>query len=362
MRRRQKHIRRLVRLGVAVIIVTLAVVTPAASGSTTSIYRVTLNTAPLVGHPAGPFTLWLAFTDGSGTGDGNNTVTLSNVDFGGGSASGNPTLFGGASGALETGVTMTDSLALNEFWESFNAGSTLQFTLSLSTAHDEGDIPDGFILYILDSSGAQIPTLAPAGDCLLTVGSGSTGGILQTFASDVSRSPSNGGPISMSAPAFQFLSRQVKSAAQADLQSLVPTGDNQGDGEILEAVGHIGTSLASGLWADDLHLTASGRKVFDEEREAVRELAELRHSPTDLSSQLDDVAMALVRVDKALAQTALHEATQAGGAAEELTKAQEDMARGDQLAKRKRFGQAIERYKDAWDHAERSMQTDTTNQ
>ena len=30
------------------------------------IYNVTLDTSPLVGHPAGPFEVLLAFTDGSG--------------------------------------------------------------------------------------------------------------------------------------------------------------------------------------------------------------------------------------------------------------------------------------------------------
>jgi hypothetical protein len=44
--------------------------------------------------------VWFAFTDGSGVADGNNTVTMSNVDFGGGRASGSPTLFGGANGTL----------------------------------------------------------------------------------------------------------------------------------------------------------------------------------------------------------------------------------------------------------------------
>src|ERR1017187_697775 len=73
------------------------------------IYNVTLDTAPLVGHPAGPFYVEATFTDGSGVGDANNTVTMSNFTFGGGSALGGPLVFGGASGSLATGVTITDS-------------------------------------------------------------------------------------------------------------------------------------------------------------------------------------------------------------------------------------------------------------
>src|ERR1035437_1455650 len=55
--------------------------------ATANTYNVTLDTAPLVGHPAGPFVVFLEFTDGSGIGDANNTVTLSGLDFSGGSAS-----------------------------------------------------------------------------------------------------------------------------------------------------------------------------------------------------------------------------------------------------------------------------------
>jgi hypothetical protein len=57
----------------------------AASGSPIS-YDVTLDTAPLVGHPAGPFYVEVAFTDGGGVDDANNTITLSNIQFAGGSA------------------------------------------------------------------------------------------------------------------------------------------------------------------------------------------------------------------------------------------------------------------------------------
>lgn len=63
--------------------------TLAHTASAALISNISLNTAPLVGHPAGPFSIFLVFTDGDGIGDGNNTVTISNVTFGGGSALGN---------------------------------------------------------------------------------------------------------------------------------------------------------------------------------------------------------------------------------------------------------------------------------
>src|SRR5947209_858134 len=65
------------------------------------VYDVSLNTSPLIGHAAGPFSLAFQFNDGSGAGDSNNTAILSAFQFGaGGSASGLPSLFGGASGSL----------------------------------------------------------------------------------------------------------------------------------------------------------------------------------------------------------------------------------------------------------------------
>src|SRR5207245_11083515 len=74
------------------------------------VYNVSLNTSPLIGHAAGPFSLGFQFNDGIGTGDANNTAVLSAFQFGvGGSAAGVPTLFGGATGSLASGVTLTDS-------------------------------------------------------------------------------------------------------------------------------------------------------------------------------------------------------------------------------------------------------------
>jgi hypothetical protein len=57
-------------------------------------YHVTVATSPLIGHPAGPFSLDFQLTDGSGLGDANNTATISNLSYGGGAATGSATLSG----------------------------------------------------------------------------------------------------------------------------------------------------------------------------------------------------------------------------------------------------------------------------
>src|SRR6202030_717527 len=87
-------------------------ITQAAYGATATIH-VTVNTTPLIDHPAGPFSMALAMTDGNGIGDGNNTVTLSDVDFGGGAATGDPVTFGGVTGSLASGIVLTDSAFLH---------------------------------------------------------------------------------------------------------------------------------------------------------------------------------------------------------------------------------------------------------
>jgi hypothetical protein len=181
------------------------------------IYNVTLDTAPLVGHPAGPFYVELAFTDGSGIGDGNNTVTLSNISFGGGSALGNPLLFGGTSGSLETGVTITDTSFLSIFAEQFAPGLDLSFTLDLTGNDDADGIPDRFIFYVLDSSGVALPTLAPAGDYFLGADLGSAGPVFDVWASDPSRAPSVGNPVSIPAPTVTSVSSSPEPSTMYDL-------------------------------------------------------------------------------------------------------------------------------------------------
>src|SRR5689334_4536680 len=86
--------------------------------------HVTLNTSALQTATTGPYTLDFQFTDGSGTGDANNTIALSTFLFGsGGCASGTPTLAGGAAGSLASGFTLTDSSFFNEASQGFTPGT-----------------------------------------------------------------------------------------------------------------------------------------------------------------------------------------------------------------------------------------------
>lgn len=184
---------------------------------------VTLNTSALVDHPAGPFSFYVALTDGSGVGDGNNSVTLTNISFGGGSALGSTLAFGGATGSLETKVTITDTSFFGFFTEQFAPGLQLSFSLH-STMNDEaGAIPDRFTFFILDSSGVPVPTLAPYADYFLGVDVHSTGLVFDAWGSDASRSPSVGSPVSIPAPTLiaQLPNTQISTTASGLVYSRV---------------------------------------------------------------------------------------------------------------------------------------------
>jgi hypothetical protein len=148
--------------------------------------HVDVNTAPLIGSGAGPFSIDFQLTDGSGTLAVPNTATVSNFVFAGSSAAGSPSLIGGATGILSSTVSLTDSGAFfNEFFQAFNPGSRFSFDLTLTRNVDPGPTPDAFSFGILDGSLANIPTNG-VGDALVLVNIDSANlaiGDVRTFSS-----------------------------------------------------------------------------------------------------------------------------------------------------------------------------------
>ena len=168
-----------------------------------TLFKVTLDTGSGVfTNPPGPFSLAFEFTDGSGTGDGNNIVTMSNFEFGlGGAIVGAPFTSGGASGDLSTAVVLTDTGFDNIFFQGFTPGTILQFDLSVTTNVDPGGIPDELIMSILDSSFSPLPTTSSSPLFpLLVVDIDSPNPSVQTFGSDPSQEPAAGGFDFFSAP------------------------------------------------------------------------------------------------------------------------------------------------------------------
>lgn len=135
-----------------------------------SYFSVYLNTSSLVGNPAGPFSLDFQLNDGSALGDGNNAVTLSNFQFGGGSAVAGATTSGGASGDLASAITITDTdPTLNDFYQGFLPGNWLSFNFTLSTNLDSGGTPDLFSFAILDGNLMNLATQSLGSDNFLEI-------------------------------------------------------------------------------------------------------------------------------------------------------------------------------------------------
>jgi hypothetical protein len=162
-------------------------------------FHVSLDTSSLT-TLAGPFSLDYQLNDGSGTNDANNTAILSNFAFGtGGSTLGTPTLAGGATGDLNTSVTLTDSDFLNEFTQDFAPGSLLQYDVNLTTNVDTGGSPDAFSFAIFQN-GVEIPTTDP-GNAFLSINLDSATPTIQTFASDTTQTSILLGPAVVTFPA-----------------------------------------------------------------------------------------------------------------------------------------------------------------
>jgi hypothetical protein len=139
---------------------------------------------------SGTFELAFILIDGSSTGDANNTVTLGNFGFGGGSTGAVDPLLttSGASGDFASGVALTDSEFFNVFAETFTAGTLLTFDFGLTTNIDAGGTPDQFSLALLQSDGTLIPS-SDASGALLVVNIDSARPAFLGFSTELTPAP-----------------------------------------------------------------------------------------------------------------------------------------------------------------------------
>jgi hypothetical protein len=154
--------------------------------------QISLDTSPIIGHPAEPFSIFFSLVDGSGSGDGNTTVTLTNFTFGGGGAPFEPASNGpGASGDLTSSITLTDvDPVSDDFSQEFTQGARFTFSLDFTTT---GNDADTFLFGIIDSSDNLIPTLDPLGENILVRAIISNQGIaFSSFATDPMQDTASG--------------------------------------------------------------------------------------------------------------------------------------------------------------------------
>ncbi|MCK9209560.1 MAG: T9SS type A sorting domain-containing protein [Ignavibacteriaceae bacterium] len=119
-----------------------------------------------------------------------------------------------------------------------------------------------------------------------------------------------------------------------------------------EAISHINKSLKAELWKDANHLTQKGNKVFDEEKDAVEKLTDKKFNGQFKIDALVAINF-LITADRTLAQVAIDDAVAVCNGdkdcQKDIDKANDEMAKAATAIGKGNFGDAIERYKNAWE-------------
>jgi len=133
--------------------------------------------------------------------------------------------------------------------------------------------------------------------------------------------------------------------------------DKQVRQKLVEAIKHLSNSLEPSLWVDDNALEAKhGQTVFSEEQAAVMFMSDLiKTNASGLAGTLQGFVNRLIAADHALADIAIHQAISAGGAANLIAQAQNELALGDSNANSGEYTVAIEYFRNAWLHAQQAM-------
>ena len=125
-----------------------------------------------------------------------------------------------------------------------------------------------------------------------------------------------------------------------------------------EAIDHLTKSLDPSLRSGGVPDSKHGEKVFSEEKDAVNKLVELIK---DKKSNIPDATLLgfinrLVAADHALAKAAINQATSTPGAKpEQLKDASKEFDKAYQLFLDGKYVDAIEHYKNAWQHAQEAV-------
>lgn len=133
------------------------------------------------------------------------------------------------------------------------------------------------------------------------------------------------------------------------LNALLPTGDKKDDKRIAKAITRIERSLNPTWWVDEETLEdKKGKKVFDRERQAVKELEKV--NDTDVQSQIDQI----VQADRLLATIELDAAIAAVGNPSRIAKALDHLVDAEEHVVEGKFSKAINDFRKAWQDAEKA--------
>ena len=165
----------------------------------------------------------------------------------------------------------------------------------------------------------------------------------------------------------------LKEEALDELNGLLPTGDDKLNKNLDKAIEHIEKSLEDKYWEDNNQLDSKhGKKVFDEEKKAVKELKRLmdkKDTPQSVKDVCQSVIDKLIDADDVLAHTAYEDAQAGAGdpkVDKELEKCDKEFEKAiEELSHVKKDGtpdpkydKAIDHYKKAWEHACKAKETE----
>jgi predicted extracellular nuclease len=140
-----------------------------------------------------------------------------------------------------------------------------------------------------------------------------------------------------------------KEDVMADLAVLLPTGDKNTDKRLNKAIESIEASLNAEWWTSDQTITT--KKVFDNERAAVAQLALVVASGAPEADEAMIAIDALLNADRLLAQIELNAAIARGGNAVKIADAEAAMADAAALTALGLYNEAVNAYQAAWDAA-----------
>ncbi|MBW1752540.1 MAG: hypothetical protein JRJ46_05445, partial [Deltaproteobacteria bacterium] len=180
-----------------------------------------------------------------------------------------------------------------------------------------------------------------------------------------------------------FTKARVQQAAIDALSELLTTGgDDKTDKKIEKAIKHIEKSLAPELWGCGSTLTKKGKKVFDEDKKAVKELKKIikdKDADENVKNTAFEAIGYLITANLGIASTAVDEAIEMAAEAgcnfegkndheckktlKEIDKALKEMDKAQkELYHTKKdddpdpkYDKAIDHYKKAWEHAQHAM-------
>jgi len=155
-----------------------------------------------------------------------------------------------------------------------------------------------------------------------------------------------------------FTKKTYRSIMESILQDLISfrgTVSNKDDGKKLDdAIKNLTKALDLSYWLDGDHLQSKkGEKVFGETKDAVNKLRNLMKEKKGMLADavLQDFINRIVQVDRNLVVVAINDAIRLQGKPEDISKANEELAKGDADISNAKYESGIEHYRNAWENA-----------